>query len=136
MDLIGREWKGKARESKWRSVWLGNPAQAVQADSSRLGCAGKGAGCPFNGLGLESPATFVVERFGFSCSLRFVETVDCQGFQLSRYAAELAEREGIDVGLIKRNLDLTPRERIEQSQQAADFVRQLREAGKRMRNEE
>jgi hypothetical protein len=65
-----------------------------------------------------------------------METVDCQGFQLSQYAAELAEREGIDVSLIKRNLDLSPRERIEQSQQAADFVRQLREVGKRMRNEE
>jgi hypothetical protein len=26
-------------------------------------------------------------------------------------------------------LELSPRERIEQSQQAADFVRQLREAG-------
>jgi len=64
-----------------------------------------------------------------------METVDCQGFQLSRYAAELAEREGIDVGLIKRQMDLTPRERIEQSQRAADFVSQLREAGKRMRNE-
>jgi hypothetical protein len=32
-------------------------------------------------------------------------------------------------------LELSPRERIEQSQQAADFVRQLREAGKRMRDE-
>jgi hypothetical protein len=64
-----------------------------------------------------------------------METVDCQGFQLSRYAAELAEREGIDVGLIKRMLDLSPRERIVQSQQAADFVRQIQEAGKRMRNE-
>jgi hypothetical protein len=47
----------------------------------------------------------------------------------------LAEREGIDVGLIKRMLDLSPRERIEQSQQAAEFVRRLQEAGKRMRNE-
>jgi hypothetical protein len=64
-----------------------------------------------------------------------METVDCQGFQLSRYAAELAEREGIDVGLIKRMLDLSPHERIVQSQQAADFVRQIQEAGKRMRNE-
>jgi len=64
-----------------------------------------------------------------------METVDCQGFQLSRYAAELAEREGIDVGLIKRQMDLSPRERIEQSQRASDFVSQLREAGKRMRNE-
>lgn len=69
------------------------------------------------------------------CKLAGVETVDCQGFQLSRYAAELAEREGIDVGLIKRMLDLSPRERIEQSQQAADFVRQLQEAGRRMRSE-
>lgn len=73
--------------------------------------------------------------FGFMCILRFMETVDCQGFQLSRYAAELVEREGIDVGLIKRQLDLSPRERIEQSQRAADFVRQLREAGKRMKDE-
>jgi len=64
-----------------------------------------------------------------------METVDCQGFQLSRYAAEVVEREGIDVGLIKRILDMSPRERIEQSQQAAEFVRRLQEAGKRMRNE-
>lgn len=64
-----------------------------------------------------------------------MEKVDCQGFQLSRHAAELAEREGIDVGLIKRNLDLSPRERIEQSQRAADFVRLLQEARKKMRNE-
>lgn len=64
-----------------------------------------------------------------------METVDCQGFQLSRYAAELVEREGIDVGLIKRQLDLSPRERIEQGQKAADFVSMLREAGNRMRNE-
>ena len=64
-----------------------------------------------------------------------VEKIEYQGFQLSRYAAELAEREGIDVGLIKRQLDLSPRERIEQSQEAADFASMLREAGKRMRNE-
>lgn len=69
------------------------------------------------------------------CNLTDMEMVDCQGFQLSRYAAELAEREGIDVGLIKRMLDLSPRERIEQTQQAADFVRQLQEAGRRMRSE-
>jgi hypothetical protein len=69
------------------------------------------------------------------CNLAGMETVDCQGFQLSPYAADLAEREGIDVGLIKRMLDLSPRERIEQSQQAAEFVRRLQEAGKRMRNE-
>jgi hypothetical protein len=69
-----------------------------------------------------------------SCNLRFMETVDCQGFQLSRYAAELAEREGIDVGLIKRNLDLSPRERIEQSQQAATAVLHIMEMGRRFRN--
>ena len=83
----------------------------------------------------DSAATFVVERSGFSCNLRFVETVDCQGFQLSRYAAELAEREGIDVGLIKRQLDLSPRERIEQCQKAVKFLKQIQEAGERMRNE-
>jgi len=64
-----------------------------------------------------------------------VEKIEYQGFQLSRYAAELAEREGIDVGLIKRQLGLSPRERIEQSQEASDFVCMLREAGKRIRNE-
>ena len=79
---------------------------------------------------------FGVESDEFLCSVSDMETVDCQGFQLSPHAAELAEREGIDVGLIKRNLELSPRERIEQSQQAADFVRQLREAGERMRDEE
>jgi hypothetical protein len=64
-----------------------------------------------------------------------METVDYQGFQLSRYAAELAEREGIDVGLIKRMLDLSPRERIEQSQEVASAMLRIREAGKRFRNE-
>jgi hypothetical protein len=64
-----------------------------------------------------------------------MDTVDCQGFQLSRYAAELAEREGIDVGLIKRMLDLSPRERIEQSQEVAAAMLRIREAGKRFRNE-
>ena len=64
-----------------------------------------------------------------------VEKIEYQGFQLSRYAAELAEREGIDVGLIKRQLGLSPRERIEHSQEASDFVGMLREAGKRIRNE-
>ena len=47
------------------------------------------------------------------CNLAGMETVDCQGFQLSPYAADLAEREGIDVRLIKRMLNLSPRERIE-----------------------
>ena len=64
-----------------------------------------------------------------------METVDCQGFQLSPYAAELAEREGIDVGLIKRQLDLSPRERIEQAQAAASAMLRVMEAGKRFRNE-
>lgn len=70
-----------------------------------------------------------------SCILAFMETVDCQGFKLSRYAAELAEREGIDVGLIKRQLDLSPRERIEQCQQAASAILRVMEIGKRFRNE-
>ena len=80
------------------------------------------------------PATFVMESSSFSCSVSDMETVECQGFQLSPYAAELAEREGIDVGLIKRNLDLSPRERIEQSQQAAAAVLRIMEAGKHLRN--
>lgn len=68
------------------------------------------------------------------CSFKNMETVDCQGFQLSRYAAELVEREGIDVSLIKRNLELSPRERIEQSQQAAAGILRIMEAGKRFRD--
>jgi len=68
------------------------------------------------------------------CNLAGMETVECQGFQLSRYAAGLAEREGIDVGLIKRNLDLSPRERIEQSQQAASAILRVMEIGRRFRN--
>jgi len=64
-----------------------------------------------------------------------METVDCQGFQLSRYAAELAEREGIDVGLIKRRLDMNPRERLEDSMRAAAASKRMMEIGKRFRNE-
>ena len=75
-----------------------------------------------------------LEGSEFPSSMGFMETVDCQGFQLSRYAAELVEREGIDVGLIKRMLDLSPRERIEQSQKAANAARRMMEAGKRFRN--
>ena len=68
-------------------------------------------------------------------SLVEMETVDCQGFQLSRYAAELAEREGIDVGLIKRRLDMNPRERLEDSMRAAAASKRMMEIGKRFRNE-
>ncbi|MDP4996770.1 MAG: hypothetical protein NWQ16_11165 [Akkermansiaceae bacterium] len=63
-----------------------------------------------------------------------METVDCQGFQLSRYAAELVEREGIDVGLIKRNLEMSPLDRIVQSQEAANAISQVMEAGRKFRN--
>ncbi|MDP4625188.1 MAG: hypothetical protein NWT08_08625 [Akkermansiaceae bacterium] len=75
-----------------------------------------------------------MERFGFLCILCLVETVDCQGFQLSRYAAELVEREGIDVGLIKRNLEMSPLDRIVQSQEAANAISQVMEAGRKFRN--
>jgi len=64
-----------------------------------------------------------------------METIDCQGFQLSRHAAELAEREGIDVGLIKRRLDMNPRERFEDSIRAAAASKRMMEIGKRFRNE-
>lgn len=77
----------------------------------------------------------VLECLEPTCNLSGMDTVDCQGFQLSRYAADLAEREGIDVGLIKRMLDMSPRERIEQSQDVASALLQIREAGKRFRNE-
>lgn len=63
-----------------------------------------------------------------------METVDYQGFQLSRYAAELAEREGIDVGLIKRMLDMSPRQRIEQAQEPVLVLNWFMEAGKKLRN--
>lgn len=64
-----------------------------------------------------------------------METVDCQGFQLSRYAAELVEREGIDVGLIKRRLGMKPRDRILESFRAAAASKRMIEVGKRFRNE-
>lgn len=67
------------------------------------------------------------------CNLADMETVDYQGFQLSRYAAELAEREGIDVGLIKRMLDLSPRERIEHAQETAAALLRVMEVGRRFR---
>jgi hypothetical protein len=63
-----------------------------------------------------------------------METVECQGFQLSPYAADLAEREGIDVGLIKRMLDLSPRERIEHAQETAAALLRVMEVGRRFRN--
>jgi hypothetical protein len=63
-----------------------------------------------------------------------METVDCQGFQLSPYAAELAEREGIDVGLIKRMLEMSPRERIEHAQEPILVSYWFAKAGKKLRN--
>lgn len=69
------------------------------------------------------------------CILWEMETVDYQGFQLSRYAAELAEREGIDVGLIKRRLDMEPKDRMKDSMRAAAASKRIMEIGKRLRNE-
>ena len=88
------------------------------------------------GKGKTAGGAEKLEDSRLNITMAGMEMVECQGYQLSRYAAELAEREGIDVGLIKRQLELSPRERIEQSQEAADFVSMLREAGKRMRNED
>jgi hypothetical protein len=68
------------------------------------------------------------------CNLAGMETVECQGFQLSPYAAKLAEREGIDVGLIKRILDMSPRERIEHAQETAAALLRVMEVGRRFRN--
>lgn len=75
-----------------------------------------------------------LEHRGLTCNLADMETVECQGFQLSRYAAELAEREGIDVGLIKRILDMSPRERIEHAQETAAALLRVMEVGRRYRN--
>ena len=68
------------------------------------------------------------------CNLADMETVECQGFQLSPYAADLAEREGIDVGLIKRILDMSPRQRIEHAQETAAALLRVMEVGRRFRN--
>lgn len=68
------------------------------------------------------------------CNLANMETVECQGFQLSPYAADLAEREGIDVGLIKRILDMSPRQRIEHAQETAAALLRVMEVGRRFRN--
>jgi hypothetical protein len=68
------------------------------------------------------------------CNLAGMETVECQGFQLSPYAADLAEREGIDVGLIKRILDMSPKERIEHAQETAAALLRVMEVGRRFRN--
>jgi hypothetical protein len=68
------------------------------------------------------------------CNLAGMETVDCQGFQLSPYAADLAEREGIDVGLIKRILDMSPKERIEHAQETAAALLRVMEVGRSFRN--
>ena len=54
----------------------------------------------------------ILVSFAKGLILGEIESVDCQGFQLSRYAAELAEQHGIDVRLIKMNLDLSPRQRF------------------------
>ena len=68
------------------------------------------------------------------CNLTDMETVECQGFQLSPYAADLAEREGIDVGLIKRILDMSPRQRIEHAQETAAALLRVMEVGRRFIN--
>jgi hypothetical protein len=81
------------------------------------------------------PLHSTLETGELTCHSQRMDTVECQGFQLSRYAAELAEREGIDVGLIKRMLDLSPRERIMQSQEISAAMLTIMEAGKRFRNE-
>jgi hypothetical protein len=44
------------------------------------------------------------------------------------------EREGIDVGLIKRILDMSPRERIEHAQETAAALLRVMEVGRRFRN--
>ena len=68
------------------------------------------------------------------CNLADMEMVECQGFRLSLYAADLAEREGIDVGLIKRILDMSPRQRIEHAQETAAALLRVMEVGRRFRN--
>ncbi len=91
-----------------------------------------------NGQEWKGKTTWEAEKLEDSrLSIRItgVEKIEYQGFQLSRYAAELAEREGIDVGLIKRRMDMNPRERLQDSLRAAAASKRMMEIGQRLRNE-
>jgi hypothetical protein len=76
-----------------------------------------------------------LENSGLTITMTGMEKIEYQGFQLSRYAAALAQREGIDVGLIKRRMDMNPRERLQDSMRAAAASKRMMEIGQRFRNE-
>jgi hypothetical protein len=48
-------------------------------------------------------------------------------------AIEVAERAGIDLGLVDDNLRLTPEQRVLQHQAALDFALEVERAGRRLR---
>jgi hypothetical protein len=49
-------------------------------------------------------------------------------------AVEVAERAGIDLGLVDDNLRLTPEQRALQHQAALDFALEIERAGQRLRD--
>lgn len=54
---------------------------------------------------------------------------------MTREAAEIAEREGIDVWLIKRQLEKSPTERLLENESAKTLLTKLQIAGKVLRGE-
>ena len=54
---------------------------------------------------------------------------------MTREAAEIAEREGIDVWLIKRQLEKSPGERLYENESAKTLLLKLQSAGKILRGE-
>lgn len=54
-----------------------------------------------------------------------VEMVEYQGIRMTREAAEIAEREGIDVWLLKRNLEKTMAERVRANNSGLRLMRAL-----------
>lgn len=54
---------------------------------------------------------------------------------MTREAAEIAEREGIDVWLIKRQLEKSPADRIRENESVSQLLGKLQRAGRRLRDE-
>jgi hypothetical protein len=60
--------------------------------------------------------------------------VEYKGVRMTKEGAEIAEREGLDVWSLKRNLEMTIAERIQANERALRLVLALEEAGKNLRN--
>ena len=63
-----------------------------------------------------------------------MEIVEYQGLRMTKEAAEIAEREGIDVWLLKENLEKTPLQRFRENQGALDLVLALEKAREKLRD--